>query len=538
MSAIELGSENFQNQLNVANGVKVSVNGGMSSELLRPIVETFMDVLSTSTGRATHYNSREEQELLEKQAHEQMFAYNRNIYGALLSLPGTLERAQQVGIFRLLADRTDNGICVVEGADNLDESMILKLISNISVPRQLKTFLKLKENRVNNARARRIVLTSILDVDNLEHRAVTYRKKYESLLRHFVGHKKMVVIKEILSKSEDDRLPHEVRFVNAEIARYAKSVDFDKLSLCVAFIMGSENEFIENKSHSKCPKIASYIGAKVDLNRGQFLTPEVLEGIRSRFHPEQTKERVLQLTAKNMTDRQRMRSAKRTESARVDVAFNPRNLTAVELYVYALERGMTSEIAAELDAKGKLAGAEFPVKFSKVAVVVDKSQSMTGTDTNKNRPYAVAMAMKDALIHTGSESVVEVAGGGEAFGDISGDTSLSESLVNALLAEPDVVYVITDGYENAPAGRFAQTVGRVRELGIQTPIYQLSPVSGAEASGVRKLSNDVLAMPVSDSKALGMPFLKGMLKTNAVEAVRQLASLSLSKNQFLKLENA
>ncbi len=63
----------------------------------------------------------------------------------------------------------------------------------------------------------------------------------------------------------------------------------------------------------------------------------------------------------------------------------------------------------------------------------------------------------------------------------SGDTSLAAGLVQLLKSDPDVVFVLSDGYENAPAGRFGKTVAAVRRIGIQTPIHQFTPVFAAES---------------------------------------------------------
>ncbi|MGD1527115.1 hypothetical protein [Vibrio harveyi] len=520
-------------------GVNLTLPQSINVTELRSTVESFLDVASTSMGRETHYNSREEQELLERNAHNAMFNFNRLAYGALLTLPGSLERAQQVGIFRLLADKHDTDLCQIDGVEHLEDSLLLKMINGISVPRRLKAFVKLKEAKVNNGRARRIVLKSVLNQNAIEHHSVTYRTKLKKLLQHFVGVQKMGVVQSILSKPACQRECHENKFVKKQLEKYAPEVDKEVLHLAVAFIMGVENDHVLTTAKEKCPKIASYIEAKTDLAKGGLLTPEVLEGIRSNFHPLEPKERVLQLTASNMTDKGKMRAARRLEGVASveDKSFDPAKLDAVDLIVYAFEQGMTSEISMALHEKAEKAAESFPVRYGKVGVVVDKSASMYGTDKQKMRPYAVALAMRDALAATGENRCVSYAGGTDELTGVSGDTSLSEALVETLMSEPDVVYVITDGYENAPAGRFDQTVQRIRELGIETPIYQLSPVSGAEAGGVRTMSASVPALPVTNSKALAMPFLKAMVQADTIEAVKQLIAYSVSKNEFLKLQS-
>jgi hypothetical protein len=71
--------------------------------------------------------------------------------------------------------------------------------------------------------------------------------------------------------------------------------------------------------------------------------------------------------------------------------------------------------------------------------------------------------------------------------------------------------MITDGYENAPAGRVNEVVHAVRNMGISTPIYQVTSVIGAESSGVRKLSDKICPMPVSKPSGIGLSLVRAAI---------------------------
>ena len=87
------------------------------------------------------------------------------------------------------------------------------------------------------------------------------------------------------------------------------------------------------------------------------------------------------------------------------------------------------------------------------------------------------------------------------------------------------VFVLTDGYENAPAGRFAEVVGAVRRMGVETPIHQFSPVFAAEARGIRSLCDAVPGLPVSKPEAIGLGLLKFLFEADVERGVEALLGM-------------
>ncbi len=65
-----------------------SVPGLVSPAEAGKIVVSFLDAATTSLGRATHYNSREEQQRAELLAHDALLWLDRDLYAVLLALPG------------------------------------------------------------------------------------------------------------------------------------------------------------------------------------------------------------------------------------------------------------------------------------------------------------------------------------------------------------------------------------------------------------------------------------------------------------------
>jgi hypothetical protein len=133
------------------------------------------------------------------------------------------------------------------------------------------------------------------------------------------------------------------------------------------------------------------------------------------------------------------------------------------------------------------------------------------------------------LVHAAEATIVRT--GGDADGMFvcpSGATSLAEGLVDLLVQNVDAVFVLSDGYENRPAGRFAEVVTAVRGMGIETPIFHLNPVFAAESKGVRSLAESgVATLPVRAPEALGLGFVRGLLETEPARGLTALVGLAL-----------
>jgi len=172
-----------------------------------------------------------------------------------------------------------------------------------------------------------------------------------------------------------------------------------------------------------------------------------------------------------------------------------------------------------LKTKAQVASRGIPVRYGKIAILVDISKSMVGSETQPLRPMAVALATRDVLAYSGSKSIAITTSGTQTdIGTLihpSGDTSLAEGLISLLESEPDAVFIISDGYENTPAGRLSETLTLVRQIGCNTPIYHINPVAAAESGqGVRVLDNRIPVMPINKPEQLSLAMFKAALTSD------------------------
>jgi hypothetical protein len=478
----------------------------------------FLEVAATATGRATFYDTLAAQERTEDAVHDGLVALCRPLYGLLALQPGATDRTRARVVLRLLR----SGL-----ADDRERAVVARLLGDLPPPRMLRLFEALREARVNNACTRKLVLRTLLGSPKLELWAVKYRRKLRRALEHALGLRRARALVAFLATEPSARTDRERRDLRRHLLRFA--ADEGIAASCVRFVFGDE-------SNPERPLLRAYTGAKRDLALGAGLPSEVLEGLRNTFHRGAAPARALVIGRKAMSPTRRMAVQRQASRRGVRVSFDPRAQDAIRLYLYALECGMTEAIAGALDSKARASAANVPATYACVGILLDGSGSMRGARTQPLRPIASMLAMRDVVAATAGRTIVRVAGG-TLDGRLvrpEGDTSLAGPLLELLRAGVDALFVLTDGYENAPAGRFAEGLGRARELGCATPVYQFTPVFGAETGGVRRLAPDLVpALPVANPDGLGLALLRGQLAIDPGPAVRRLVHLAHARREVL-----
>lgn len=462
------------------------------------LIIRFLDLAGTATGRATYYDSKEDQLKAERLLHQEVFNLDRGIYGVCLALPGLMDRARQTGTRNLLTARNEQAFLTLEEETNL----IWEMVQALPIQRQLKLFGTLKGKRINNTRTRKLILRTIFGWDNFEWKSVKYRRKIQGALTHAWGIKLTSIIKTILNKSTR-RTPKDLRILEQYIQAHT-----NRKAECVSFILGNELAW-------EVPILKAYEAARHNFKAGRDLPPEVMEGLRSTYHTKRSASDVLELTAKKHTIKQAVRVQKRAKTAKIEVEFDPLKLDAVSLYIHAYETGLTVEIKRALIKKAK--AAVLPIDFGQVGIVLDTSASMFGHDTQKHRPISIALAMANTLASgmIGQQIYLPTP---------EGETNLATDLIEILKTKPDNIFIISDGYENAPAGRIAEIIGQVQKMGINTPIYQLSPIMDAANFQARPLSPNLAVFPINQQLNFGAGLIKQLLRNDFERGLAALVS--------------
>lgn len=517
----------MSNQLEVIERRLQHIPRDRHQEVGRLVVH-YLDTISTATPRATFYNDRQELMTAAGEVHDEMMKIDRGLYGLALALPGATDWSRQVGIANLLANKRDGKPALLDLAQ--ETQVIHYLAKQLPITRRLKLFGILKRMRVNNTRTRKLILKSVLSDPKLEWRALKYKDKIRDALTHAWGRRTASIIRSILDKPASEWNEKEAGILVDHIPAY--DVMEKRQREAIAFILGSGN--VESE------KLKAYYDANEDFGALKNLPPEVAEGKRSTFHADHEVAEVLELTKGKMTAGQQIAVQKSAKKRGVEVEFDPTKHNAYKLYVYAYEMGMMPEIVDALDKKAGAAAKSLPIRWRKIAVVVDTSKSMAGSGEQKNRPISVALATTDMLINSADEwkivsvldnNVVGVNLDGLTIPPIpEGATELAPMLIEALEFEPDAVFVITDGYENVPAGRFAEVLSKVRKMGIDTPVYQLTPTFSAEAFGTKTLDDGLKVLPIGpNTNSLGIGLMRMLLEDDFMKGIEALVGTVAQK---------
>jgi hypothetical protein len=364
---------------------------------------------------------------------------------------------------------------------------------------------------MGNQRTLKLLVRKIIAHESFPFWCLKYRTKMRVLLRHLFGGEAR------MRKFRAGNIDDTTRF---PMAYFPPGSDRQQMA---RFALG----WNPGARADNCELLKAFYGARTRLENGKILPPEILEGIRGRYHPGVPHGRVLEIArdADTITERGKMRVQASAAKAGVAIDVDWKKQEAVALYLYAYERGMNGEIRQALNEKAARAASGLPLSFERLAIIVDYSDSMRGSRTQKLRPMACAMATRDLLMAASTEAEVFTTshpGGDGGLPRPNGHTDLATALVRALKTNPDAVALITDGYENAPAGRVDQVMSVARRIGCETPVYQLTPVMAAEVASIRKLSGLISSMPVFEPRSLGVGLMKSAFEASLEQGVQAL----------------
>lgn len=244
------------------------------------VLTAFLDVATTSHGRATHYNTRAEQQQAEMSAHSRLLDLDRDVYAAFLTLPGLSDRSVQVGTRNLLSMSGGDGRIL---DPETERHLITELMRKLPITRALKVMQSFRVGndaqgilRANNARSRKVILSTLLGSHQLELWAVKYRNKMRECLTHAWGVRVAGIVRSILARPIDQFSDKERSIIGGRVLAHTVIGDAKALE-CVAFILRSDRDFT-------LPLLRAFEDAKSDLSAGARLPLEVLEGIRSTYH--------------------------------------------------------------------------------------------------------------------------------------------------------------------------------------------------------------------------------------------------------------
>ena len=223
---------------------------------------------------------------------------------------------------------------------------------------------------------------------------------------------------------------------------------------------------------------------------------------------------------KKMTAAERLRfqsAARRTKGAKLNVDLTRAPLTRLALYVLSLSRDERLQRRDELDEALRQAARRAigvaNVKLNRVAAVLDASYSASGSSAKRRRPLAVALAAGYLLSAAAREYRAfwtpprDRAGNARADNELlvraCGQTALADPLLDALQWRPDLVVIVSDGFENDPPRAVAEVarVFRARiDPELSTEMIHMNPVFDAENYAPRPIGDAIPTVGLRDAE--------------------------------------
>ena len=501
----------------------------LANNMLSTVKQSLIDGLTIASGSkssATYYHSKDEQM-------KAIRAQIRNLYGISKELPlivatqkGATGRFVSEVLLNEFKQTARGGACnivnPIDWYDNgLSDKVILTALQNLGesgLPYILRLFVDLKTEKVNNERTRKIVLGFIWGQDNLEFYALKYRNKIAQILKHTYGVKRTSILLSIAQKQVSIHganivgTEKEMNIVNDMVLKYFNG-DSIRAFKILLFLFKMDNNIEYNSNDF--PILSEYQKAKTDVTDINVVPEEVLLGlISSTKHPQYhtmwssdiQKEATKALIRKNVkvtSVNQQVRQTKSTAKLGVTKTVDLQKATDfLALYKTGYETRFTRELNEAIDKlaeKKKIDGFH----YQNIGIVLDDSVSMTGhKQESKNTPRAIADFTAKVLKASATDFVLV-----KTKDEI---TDLASSFIELLKIEQmsnmpyDAIFILTDGYENAYEGLTNEVITIYRqETGNQIPIFQISPITGAETGGdVRTLGTGVVKMAINNPIAL------------------------------------
>lgn len=436
----------------------------------------FLEVACTNIGKETFYNTKKEQLAQLMELHTNLILNNRRYYSLTGLLP--INDFSKMMILRGLLATGRNRVAEDE---DLEWNLIQAIVDELPITRLLRFFVEEIANnneetggkRLNNSRVRRLG-QRIWNKANA-YQVIKYRDKYKTVVRH-------CRLKPSNSPTED----------KLELQNWL----FGKIK--------------QANQVAKCDLLRQrLLATKGNKNALMKLPLDVAEGIALDKFKMSKDEFMLAFSQKGKGSKKEVMRSRSQTGAEIAIDFSKYDL--LELIRYAQNH---HEEWMEIYPHIQKAASELAINLvlpPKVALVIDNSLSMKGKKTRKNYPIAFAEAITRICLAT--ESKVKVWFTHPIKLDrgvlrVSGATDLRLPLAKAITSQPNIVIIISDGYENQSSGTVSAILETkaVKNSGIN--FYQINPVAATESEGAtRSLASGIKLMAMADIKQFPLALL-------------------------------
>lgn len=469
---------------------------------LRSLI-SFINALSTSIAKETFYNEESEQKAALDMIHSNALVASRIFYALMLLSQSTTDENKKLVALNLL----ENTKVSLE-QKKWENALMLQSFSKMQPNRVFDIFNYLVDMKVNNSRTRNLILEFLKrNSRSLSLWAIKYKRSLRRIIRH--AH-----ISSKLHEAIGFLVSHKFKVTEPILINYSRA-----------------QEGIEQEALYKLPlTVARGFAAKYKINKEEFLKTFVERG--------------------KLTQKESRQQAQEFKAEGIDTEIDPTKLSLFDLYIY-LDSLVTLPAEAEeyVEIAAKRQAKNIAYRFSDVAVILDTSLSMSGTEQTKKHPLFRSLAFS-ALVKELSDKYIEYRLNKipTFIPRLTAETNYSDTILEALKAKHRYILIIGDGYENCVYEGLSNEIVSIFRRKIdkehKTVFVHFNPVFASEAKKPRSLfleNSDLEAIGIKDEKslpsALFLAICKGDIKKALTGFLLQLLSLQNEEVKTLLPEN-
>lgn len=512
----------------VKKNISVKLFEQSQQQLTPDMLLSFISTVQTNVGKSTFYNMAEEQQQSLVSMHEPIFNAVRPFYTLMMLPQGTNDVNKQLIAWTLI-EHSEKASDMFKDSKGLshqysqqtmwENELILQIFENMPVTRVFDFFSMLQEKRITKKRAIFLIHEYLRkNKRSWPLWAIKYRKDFKRILRH--------------AHINYNRFDSQDKEILTSIWRYLKYNEYDK---CPQLIKDYVD--VQNGDQSKLTKlpvtIAEGFTKKFNLTTEQFTKLFCEEGG--------------QFTAKEKRTRDQS-----VKAAGASTGFDIRKTDLMDTLIYLHSAVMNkaelpmsiTKLKQLIDEKAATIAKHLSFTLDNVAVILDTSKSMIGTDDQKFHPLLRGMAISAILKHVSNGFKVyktSESDDSHLFPLLKDQSNYADALINALKDGYTTIIFIGDGYENAPFAGAVHQILFAYKSKIDTKnklmVLHFNPVFAAEAKDVRSISKIISSVGIRSIASLNEVMFLAIAKQRPLLAATKYLNhlLTLQSEKALKL---
>ena len=469
-------------------------------ELNSELFEQFINMSMTSTLQEEFYTKKDEQTKKSLKLHDDMFTNSRKIYSMTLLLP--INDIHKACIIKNLI----KNINISKVEKEFENNLILDILKKLPTNRAYKTLHMLAQNKINNSRVRWLMRQFLYERKNLRFETLKYKRLMSVIVKH--------------AHINTGRLVHD------------KEIDYflflDKIDKATG---KKKKTLITDKLFQ------TYIRAGKDRNAVFDLPYSVAEGFKNLHNI--SDEEFMSKVKDKLTEGEKRKVQRRAQKAGVEVQLDlskqdPINILKLlrnkDIDVKNINKSALEDFEKACERDAKQLYDYFT--FKNIKIVLDNSGSMYGSDEKKFHPISVAEAVANVLKYLSDESeIISVPNEGNFLTKVDGESKIADGILKALegvdLENDSLVVIISDGYENSPAGLSNQilTVFKKKiDKKEKVIIIHLNPVFASESENIKKLSDVIQTFGIRDTRQLFIVLMLALIRNKKEKKIREIVN--------------